>query len=65
MFRMGRTSVRLTLDDSDRDYMYYSEHGWFESDYFYPTRLGLLKKSAGTLFDWIFGRIYKARADQE
>lgn len=64
-FRMGRTSVRLTLDDSNRDYTYYSEHGWFESDYFYPTRLGVLKRSAGSLFDSIYARKYKARADQE
>ena len=64
-FRMGRTSVRLTLDDSNRDYTYYSEKGWFESDYFYPTRLGVLKRSVGTLFDSIYTRKYKARADQE
>ncbi len=52
-FRMGRTSIRLELDDSNRDYAYYKEKGWFESDYFYPTRLGVLKKAAGSLFDSI------------
>ena len=50
-FRMGRTSVRLELDDKSRDYQYYADKGWFASDYFYPTRLGLLKKGAGKLFD--------------
>ena len=65
VFRMGRTSVRLTLDDSYRDYTYYSEHGWFESDYYYPIQLGVLKRSAGSLFDSIFSRMYKARADHE
>jgi len=65
VFRMGRTSVRINLDDASRDYTYYSEHGWFESDYWYPTRLGVLKRSAGSLFDWVFTRVYKARADQE
>jgi multimeric flavodoxin WrbA len=51
IFRMSRTSMKLMLDDSYRDYTYYRNEGWFESDYFYPTRLGLLKKAAGNLFD--------------
>jgi multimeric flavodoxin WrbA len=50
-FRMGRTSIRLTLDDSNRDYRYYKDKGWFESDYYYPIRLGVLKKAAGSYFD--------------
>ncbi|HEY3374171.1 MAG TPA: flavodoxin family protein [Candidatus Aquicultor sp.] len=61
-FRMGRTSIRLELDDNYRDYTYYSEQGWFESDYYYPTRLGVLKRSAGSLFDLIGARMSKARA---
>jgi multimeric flavodoxin WrbA len=65
IFRMGRTSIRITLDDGWRDYTYYSEHGWFESDYYYPTRLGVLKRSAGRLFDSIGARMSKARASQE
>ncbi len=50
-FRTARTSIRLMLDDSNRDYTYYKEKGWFESDYYYTTRLGMLKKAAGILFD--------------
>ena len=50
-FRMGRTSVRLELDESSFDYPYYRDRGWFDSDYFYPTRLGPLKKAAGKLFE--------------
>jgi multimeric flavodoxin WrbA len=65
LFRMGRTSINITLDDKWRDYTYYSEHGWFESDYYYPTHLGLLKRSAGTLFDSMFARIFRARAVRE
>jgi multimeric flavodoxin WrbA len=60
-FRMGRTSVRLELDESSRDYRYYREQGWFESDYFYPTRLGPAKKVAGKLFDAMQARMTKAR----
>jgi len=51
LFRMGRTTVRQKLDDRNLDFRYYAEKGWFESDYYYPTRLGLPKKLAGNLFD--------------
>ena len=50
-FRMGRTTMAQELDDRDRDYRYYAEKGWLESDYFYPTRLGLMKKAVGNIFD--------------
>jgi hypothetical protein len=50
-FRMPRTSMRLELNDSSYDYRYFRDKGWFESDYFYPTRLGPLKRAAGRLFD--------------
>ena len=50
-FRMGRTSIHDELDDRSRDYRYYDEKGWFESDYFYPAPLSPLKKAAGKLFD--------------
>jgi multimeric flavodoxin WrbA len=63
IFRWSRTLIGIELDDSSRDYRYYSEKGWFESDYWYPTRLGVLKRSAGTVFDFVFARLSKARAD--
>jgi len=50
-FRIGRTMVNKMLDDRSLDYRYYAEKGWFESGYFYPTRLSLLKKLAGYIFD--------------
>ena len=50
-FRMGRTSIKKMLDDSWRDYTYYRDKGWFESDYFYPVSLNPFKKLMGTLFD--------------
>lgn len=52
-FRMGRTSIRLELDDNSYDYRYYKDKGWFESDYYYPARLGIMKKAAGRLADLI------------
>ncbi len=60
-FRMARTSIGLMLDDSSRDYMYYKDKGWFKSDYYYPTRLGALKKMAGSLFDSIETRMMRNR----
>jgi multimeric flavodoxin WrbA len=60
-FRMGRTSMKLMLDDSSRDYGYYGDKGWFESDYYYPTRLGALRKVAGNLFDSVGSRMAKNR----
>jgi multimeric flavodoxin WrbA len=61
LFRLGRTSMRLELDQGFRDYTYYTEKGWFESDYYYPTRLGALKRGAGKLFDWLSTRMARAR----
>ena len=60
-FRMGRTSIRRELDDASYDYRYYKEKGWFESDYFYPTRLGVMKNAAGRLFDSLQARMTKSR----
>jgi len=61
LFRLGRTSMRLELDEAYCDYRYYMEQGWFESDYYYPTRLGLLKTQAGKLFDWMSASMTRAR----
>jgi len=60
-FRMGRTSMALELDERSFDYRYYQDKGWFESDYFYPTRLGALKKLAGGLFDSIQAKTTRNR----
>jgi multimeric flavodoxin WrbA len=51
VFRMARTHIKLQLDDSYLDYRYFTDKGWFESEYYYPTHLGPLKKAAGSLFD--------------
>jgi multimeric flavodoxin WrbA len=64
LFRMSRTSIRLMLDDRNRDWRYYSDKGWFGSDYYYPTRLGALKKAAGYLIDSIARGMVKNRENQ-
>lgn len=50
-FRMSRSSIKMELNDTSRDYRYYAEMGWLESDFFYPSRLGPMKQAAGKLFD--------------
>jgi len=60
-FRIGRTTMRLELDDRSFDYRYYRDKGWFDSDYFYPVRLGSLKKLAGSLFDALGRRMARER----
>jgi multimeric flavodoxin WrbA len=61
-FRMGRNTVSQKSDPESRDYKYFAEKGWFESEYFYPTRLGGLKKAAGKLFDRMAPTIRKMLA---
>ncbi len=57
VFRMGRTSRKLLLDDTSRDYTYMKGNGWFESAFYYPTHLGPLMVAAGKLFDWAGTRL--------
>ena len=54
MFRVSRPLIK-SAGEKYRDYHYYKEKGWFDSDYYYPASLGLLKSLAGNLFD-LFGR---------
>ena len=60
-FRMGRTKIRLELDDSSRDFTYYRDKGWLESDFYYPTDLGVLKKGAGKIFDSVSASMARHR----
>lgn len=60
-FRIGRARMRVNLDESSLDYRYYAENGWFDSGYYYPTRLGPLKKLVGHLFDVLGTRMAKSR----
>lgn len=53
IFRMSRSSLKIMLNENYRDYTYYKGTGWFESDYYYPVKLGPLKKLTGKLFDLI------------
>jgi hypothetical protein len=61
VFRMARTSIKMEQADDRPDPAYYRDHGWFDSDYYYPTKLGPLKRAAGIAFDGIAARSSKAR----
>ena len=60
-FRAARTSMRVVLDDTSRDFTYYRDKGWFEADYFYPTHLSMLKKATGSLVDSITASMTRNR----
>ena len=57
MFRMTRTMICRLQSGEYRDYCYFKEIGWFESDYYYPASLGLFKKAMGRFFDFIGRRM--------
>jgi multimeric flavodoxin WrbA len=65
IFRMARTSIQLLLNENWRDYTYYKENGWFESDYYYPTQLNTIKKLTANFFDLLFNRIYRKKVTGE
>lgn len=50
-FRMSRSTIKQMADPRSIDYKYYADKGWLESNYYYPTHLGSLKRALGNLFD--------------
>ncbi len=50
-FRMTRTTIRTRLDDSNPDYRYFAENGWFKSGYYYPADLSPVQKAIGMICD--------------
>jgi len=58
MFRFGRTMIQ-PLDPNNPDRQYFMGKGWFQSDYYYPVKLGFLKKLVGSLMDRIAPQLPK------
>ncbi len=58
MFRVSRPLIK-SAGEKYRDYHYYKEKGWFDTDYYYPTSLGFPKRLAGYLFDFLGRRMAK------
>lgn len=57
MFRITRTMIGKMQSKGYRDYSYFKELGWLESDYYYPASLGLFKKAMGSFFDFLGRRM--------
>lgn len=51
IFRMVRTFKPYSEDIMPRDYEYFKEKGWMESDYYYETKLGIIKRAIGKMMD--------------
>lgn len=63
IFRMVRSTHKQAAG-LPRDHQYYRDQGWLEADYYYPTKLNLLKKMVGRWADWQ-GSKMAAQAKQE
>jgi multimeric flavodoxin WrbA len=61
LFRMARTSMRVMLNESNRDYAFYLENGWFDSDYYYPVKLHPVKAWVGNLLDKRFAHVARTK----
>lgn len=59
IFRITRTNIKLSLNDENYDYRYFKEKGWFESNYYYNTSLGPIKKIIGHLIDFLGRNMFK------
>jgi multimeric flavodoxin WrbA len=51
LFRLAKSSMKVMLNEDNRDFAFYEKNGWFESDYYYPVKLNPLKKLAAKLFE--------------
>lgn len=58
MFRTGRRGIQ-NARVRYFDYYYYRDKGWFESDYYYETHLGPIKKLLGYIFDFLGYQVAK------
>jgi len=61
LFRLSRSSIQAMLDETYRDYRYFKEKGWFESSYYYRTRVGPVRGLAGLFGDLLGKRIGRKR----
>jgi NAD(P)H-dependent FMN reductase len=63
LFRFGRMGVQHS-NVRNYDYYYYKDKGWFESDYYYETSLGPIKKLFGYLFDFLGRQQFNSRKEK-
>jgi hypothetical protein len=58
IFRMTRKGLQ-SASVRYHDYDYYKAKGWFDSDYYYETKLGPIKKLSGHFFDFLGSQMFK------
>lgn len=44
MFNIWKMNARVCKESIPADFQYWTQHGYFDTDYYYPTRLGWVKK---------------------
>jgi multimeric flavodoxin WrbA len=59
IFRLARSNHKFLAEETSRDYQYFKEHGWLDSDYYYDIKLDPFKKLVGKGIDTI--AVYLAR----
>lgn len=63
IFRMTRSSMKYSDEALPADKKYYSDMGWFESNYYTSIKIGLIKRVFGALIDkMIKNMIHKSEA---
>ena len=53
MFTFSRKAVKQMANPENIDYQYYASKGWLESEYYYPTHLNPMKRTASHLLESI------------
>jgi multimeric flavodoxin WrbA len=53
MFRIFRTRIKYMLNSKFRDYAFYRNQGWFETDFYFPVKFGFFRKILGRICDRI------------
>jgi multimeric flavodoxin WrbA len=59
VFGMTRSNLKILFNETNRDYTFFKENGYFESDYYYPVKLNLFKKLIGRFSDMMGTKMAK------
>lgn len=57
IFRATRSSMKYFDEALEPDKKYYENKGWITSDYYYPVRIGVLKRLVGNLIDFMIKKM--------
>lgn len=59
IFRATRSSMKYFDEALEPDKKYYENNGWITSEYYYPVRIGVLKRLVGNLIDFMIKKMAK------